>query len=182
MISPSNPGTPQNACILRGAPFGLSSPCLKRGVVFRHGSKIKPPPAGSPQNHSPRRGPTVLGGTFGARAWGRPRTAPPRRRHVMPLAMRPLRDRKPHRKYLWRIADALPSSPRHSHGRRRLSRGGKPPVKVWLGGSTSNKRASYLRTARSSCSLDRLRKRTIVFKHAPNKITSCQVTLARGFR
>ena len=26
LISPSNPGTPQNACILRGAPFGLSSP------------------------------------------------------------------------------------------------------------------------------------------------------------
>ena len=26
-----------------------------------------PPPAGSPKNHSPRRGPTILGGTFGAR-------------------------------------------------------------------------------------------------------------------
>ena len=26
LISPSNPGTPQNVCILRGAPFGLSSP------------------------------------------------------------------------------------------------------------------------------------------------------------
>ena len=49
----------------------------------------------------------------------------------------------------WRIADALPSSPRHSHGRRRLSRGGKPPVKVWLGGSTPNKITSCLRTSRS---------------------------------
>ena len=27
----------------------------------------QPPPAGSPKNHSPRRGPTILGGTFGAR-------------------------------------------------------------------------------------------------------------------
>ena len=29
LISPSNPGTPQNACILWGAPFGLSSPVLE---------------------------------------------------------------------------------------------------------------------------------------------------------
>ena len=29
LISPSNPGTPQNACILRGAPFGLSSPVFE---------------------------------------------------------------------------------------------------------------------------------------------------------
>ena len=49
----------------------------------------------------------------------------------------------------WHIADALPSSPRHSHGRRRLSRGGTPPVKVWLGGSTPNKITSCLRTSRS---------------------------------
>ena len=49
----------------------------------------------------------------------------------------------------WHIADALPSSPRHSHGRRRLSKGGKPPVKVWLGGSTPNKITSCLRTSRS---------------------------------
>ena len=31
LISPSNPGTPQNACILRGAPFGLSSPVFEMG-------------------------------------------------------------------------------------------------------------------------------------------------------
>ena len=107
LISPSNPGTPQNACILRGAPFGLSSPVW--GAPFGLSSPVletgfrpltlkcvKPPPAGSPKNHSPRRDPTVLGGTFGARAQGRPRTAPLRRRHVMPLAMRPLRDQMAH--------------------------------------------------------------------------------------
>ena len=35
-----------------------TAPCV--GVQY-------PPPAGSPKNHSPRRGPTILGGTFGAR-------------------------------------------------------------------------------------------------------------------
>ena len=54
----------------------------------------------------------------------------------------------------WRIADALPSSPRHSPSRRRLSRGGKPPVKVWLGGSTPNEITSGLRTSRSEFSLN----------------------------
>ena len=69
----------------------------------------------------------------------------------------------------WRIADALPSSPRHSHGRRRLSRGGKPPVKVWLGGSTPNEITSCQAASRSKFSLFRLRKRYIIFKDAPNK-------------
>ena len=53
LISPSNPGTPQNACILRGAPFGLSSPVasqhalgLRGGVTFAaylsHGCSFSP--------------------------------------------------------------------------------------------------------------------------------------------
>ena len=73
----------------------------------------------------------------------------------------------------WRIADALPSSPRHSHGRRRLSRGGKPPVKVWLGGSTPNEITSCQAASRSKFSLFRLRKRYIIFKDVPNKGASC---------
>ena len=35
--------------------------------AFLHPETQPPPPAGSPKNHSPRRGPTILGGTFGAR-------------------------------------------------------------------------------------------------------------------
>ena len=35
--------------------------------AFLHPEIQQPPPAGSPKNHSPRRGPTILGGTFGAR-------------------------------------------------------------------------------------------------------------------
>ena len=73
----------------------------------------------------------------------------------------------------WRIAGALPSSPRHSPGRRRLSRGGKPPVKVWLGGSTPNEITSCLRTSLSEFSLFRLRNRTVVLKHA---LSSCSLT------
>ena len=59
-----------------------------------------------PRSFPLEREPTISGDTFGAtrlarsatiagpsvRARGRPRTAPPRRRHVMPLAMRPLRE------------------------------------------------------------------------------------------
>ena len=59
----------------------------------------------------------------------------------------------------WRIASALHVSPRHSYCRRRLSRGGKPPVKVWLGGSTPNEITSCQGTPRSGCALFRLRKR-----------------------
>ena len=52
-----------------------------------------PPSCGFPPKSFPlKRGPTISGDTFGTRAQGRPRTAPPRRRHVMPLAMRPLRE------------------------------------------------------------------------------------------
>ena len=53
LISPSDPGTPQNARILRGAPFGLSSPRdvtarvrLRGGVNFAahlsHGCSFPP--------------------------------------------------------------------------------------------------------------------------------------------
>ena len=117
------------------------------------GVRSRPLLQGSPKNHSPLRGPTVLGGTFGAtrltlrvtiagpdetrltlrvtiagpdetrltlrvtiagplvRARGRPRTAPPRRRHVMPLAMRPRSDQMAH---CWRTPvqpSALTRSP-----------------------------------------------------------------------
>ena len=52
-----------------------------------------PPSCGFPPKSFPlKRGPTISGDTFGTRARGRPRSAPLRRRHVMPLAMRPLRE------------------------------------------------------------------------------------------
>ena len=52
-----------------------------------------PPSCGFPPKSFPlKREPTISGETFGTRARGHPRTAPPRRRHVMPLAMRPLRE------------------------------------------------------------------------------------------
>ena len=74
-----------------------------------------PPSFGFPPKSFPlEREPTILGETFGARARLLPRTAPQRSRHVMPLAMRPLREE----------SGALPahysSSARHSHGRRLL--------------------------------------------------------------
>ena len=74
-----------------------------------------PPPAGSPKNHSPRRGPTILGGTFGARvrATSLPRRSP---RQIMPLAaMRPAR-----RANSGRAAAYFESPARHSQSRRLL--------------------------------------------------------------
>ena len=53
-----------------------------------------PPSCGFPPKSFPlKREPTISGDTFGTRARGRPRSAPLRRRHVMPLAMRPLREK-----------------------------------------------------------------------------------------
>ncbi len=43
LISPSNPGTPQNACILRGAPFGLSSPVSERASLLLKCGTFFPP-------------------------------------------------------------------------------------------------------------------------------------------
>ena len=45
-----------------------------------------------PRTFPLEREPTILGETFGARARLLPRTAPLRSRHVMPLALRPLRE------------------------------------------------------------------------------------------
>ena len=73
----------------------------------------RPPPAGSPKNHSPRRGPTILRGTFGARvrATSLPRKIP---RQIMPLAaMRPARMANS-----GRAAAYFMSPARHSPGRR----------------------------------------------------------------
>ena len=83
--------------------------------AFLHPETQLPPPAGSPKNHSPRRGPTILGGTFGARvrATSLPRKIP---RQIMPLAaMRPAR-----RANSGRAAAYFVSSARHSPGRRLL--------------------------------------------------------------
>ena len=89
----------------------------------------------------------------------------------------------------WRIAGALPSSPRHSHGRRwrtpvqpsaltrspRRSRGLTPCERL-VSGSTPNKIASGLRTSRSEFSLNRLRKRAIALKHARTNANSLRAS------
>ena len=129
--------------------------------LLPHGSVVEPPPAGSPKNHSPLRGPTVLGGTFGARAQGRPRTAPPQRRHVMPLAMRPLRDQMAHCRRTLRLPSALTRSPRRSRG--------LTPCERLVSGSTSNEITSCQATSRSCRALFRLRIRTVVLGDALNE-------------
>ena len=101
----------------------------------------------------------------------------------MPLAMRPLCDQMAHCRRTTVQPSALIRSPRRSRG--------LTPCERLVSGSTSNKRASGLRTSRSEFSLFRLRKRDVVLKDAPNKcalvngstpneITSCQVTSRSG--
>ena len=73
---------------------------------------LLPPSCGFPPKSFPlKREPTISGDTFGTRARGRPRTAPPRRRHVMPLAMRPLRDQMAHCRRTTVQPSALTRSP-----------------------------------------------------------------------
>ena len=102
----------------------------------------------------------------------------------MPLAMRPLRDQMAHCRRTPVQPSALTRSPRRSRG--------LTPCERLVSGSTPNKITSGLRASRSEFSLFRLRKRNIVFKHAPNecvlvdgstpnKITSCQVTSRSEF-
>ena len=159
--SPSNPGTPQN-CLRRfcGEPHSGFPPPLGKRAVLYHGSIVYPLPAGFPRNRSPlkgnppfrgtpsalghegvRRGPTVLGGTFGTRAQGRPRTAPPRRRHVMPLAMRPLREEN----------GALPAHFTSALGTHTVAAALKRalPCERLVSGSTPNEITSCQATSRS---------------------------------
>ena len=140
---------------------------LKVNIVFKEiknlsssgmGVLLSPLLRVPPKTIPPLRGPTVLGGTFGARAQGRPKTAPPRRRHVMPLAMRPLRDQMAHCRRTLRLPSALTRSPRRSRG--------LTPCERLVSGSTSNEITSCLRTSRSEFSLFRLRKRAIVLGDA----------------
>ena len=130
---------------------GIPPPLVKSSILY-HGSIDYPLPAGFPRNRSPLKGnppfrgkPSALGheGVRGRRLHGAAMLC---RLQCARFAIR------------WRIAGALPSSPRHSPGRRRLSRGGKPPVKVWLGGSTPNEITSGHATSRSEFSLNRLQK------------------------
>ena len=111
-----------------------------------------PPSCGFPPKSFPlKREPTISGDTFGTRARGRPRTAPPRRRHVMPLAMRPLREE----------SGALPAHVSSALGTHTVAAALKraSPCERLVSGSTPNEITSCLRTSRSSCSFDRLRKR-----------------------
>ena len=120
----------------------------------------------SPKIVPPEREPTILGETFGTRARGRPRTAPPRRRHVMPLAMRPLRDQMAHCRRTLRLPSALTRSPRRSRG--------LTPCERLVSGSTPNKITSCQATSRSCCSLDRLRKGAVVLGDAPKESRRAQ--------
>ena len=132
-----------------------------------------PLPAGFPRNRSPLKGdppfrgtPSALGHegvrgrrlhgaamlcrlqcarfTFGTRAQGRPRTAPPRRRHVMPLAMRPLREK----------SGALPAHVSSALGTHTVAAALKraSPCERLVSGSTPNEITSCHATSRSGCS------------------------------
>ena len=126
-----------------------------------------PPPAGSPKNHSPRRGPTILGGTFGARvrATSLPRKIP---RQIMPLAaMRPAR-----RANSGRAAAYFVSPARHSPGRRLLRL------------HAPNKGATVLRTLRiSECENGRVipspKKFGAGYRSAPHKFCAGSGALSR---
>ena len=103
---------PRSGQFARSRVFGFAR---KLFGAFLYPETQQPPPAGSPKNHSPRRGPTILGGTFGTRvrATSLPRKIP---RQIMPLAaMRPARGANS-----GRAAAYFVSSARHSHSRRLL--------------------------------------------------------------
>ena len=137
-------------------PFGLSSPVFETGCRPLTWEYCLPPSCGFPPKSFPLKGNPPF--------WGKPSAlghegVRGRRLHGAAMLCRLQCARGAIR---WRIADALPSSPRHSHGRRRLSRGGTPPVKVWLGGSTPKEITSCQTASRSNCSLNRLRMITVV--------------------
>ena len=110
-----------------------------------------PPSCGFPPKSFPlKREPTISGDTFGTRARGRPRTAPPRRRHVMPLAMRPLREESG--ALLAHFTSAL-GTHTVAAALKRAS-----PCERLVSGSTPNEITSCQATSRSGFSLNRLRK------------------------
>ena len=117
-----------------------------------------------PKSFPLKREPTISGDTFGTRARGHPRTAPPRRRHVMPLAMRPLREEN------GALLAHVPSALGTHTVAAALKRAS--PCERLVSGSTSNQITSCQATSRSEFSLNRLRKRNVVLKYAPNKCTS----------
>ena len=86
----------------------------------------------SPKIVPPEREPTILGETFGTRARGRPRTAPPRRRHVMPLAMRPRSDQMAHCRRTLRLPNAIdtPCNNRYTFGAALRDLTGAPAGKI----------------------------------------------------
>ena len=108
---------PRSRHFARSRVFGFAR---KLFGAFLHPEIQQPPPVGSPKNHSPRRGPTILGGTFGARvrATSLPRSFP---RQIMPLAaMRPARRANSGRAAAYFESSARHSPARHSPGRRLL--------------------------------------------------------------
>ena len=105
---------------------------------------LLPPSCGFPPKSFPlKREPTISGDTFGTRARGRPRTAPPRRRHVMPLAMRPLREKSG--ALLAHVTSAL-GTHTVAAALKRAS-----PCERLVSGSTPNQITSCHATSRSSC-------------------------------
>ena len=111
MLLPLQPGDPTKlpAAILRGAPFGLSSPtreeCSSLSLKYCY-----PLPAGFPGGHLRHSG--MRASEDGAS------TAPP----CYAACNAPASRRK------WRIASALHVSPRHSYGRRGVQAAAVPPV------------------------------------------------------
>ena len=141
--SPSNPGTPQN-CLRRfcGEPHSGFPPPLEIGDCPRTLEYCLPPSCRFPPKSFPlKREPTISGDTFGTRAQGRPRTAPLRRRHVMPLAMRPLREK----------SGALPAHVSSALGTHTVAAAlkGASPCERLVSGSTPNEITSCHATSRS---------------------------------
>ncbi len=125
--------------------MGVLFPLLPFGIKFRPltWEYCLPPSCGFPPKSFPlKREPTISGDTFGTRAQGRPRTAPPRRRHVMPLAMRPLREEN----------GALPAHGSSALGTHTVAAALKrtSPCERLVSGSTPNEITSCQATSRSS--------------------------------
>ena len=158
LSSPSNPGTPQNACILRGAPFGLSSPVIEMGDRPLTREYCLAPSCGFPQKPFPPEGPHGFRGHLrrsGMRASeDGASTAPP----CYAACNAPAK----------RSDGALPTHCRPALGTHTVAAALKraPPCERLVSGSTPNEITSGLRTSRSWVSLFRPRMRDGVFGDA----------------
>ena len=160
-------GTLRISCSSRGyldfplLPFGFSSPVLEMGDRPLTREYCLTPSCGFPQKPFPPEGPHGFRGHLrrsGMRASEDGASAAP---PCYAACNAPAS----------RSDGALPAHCTSALGTHTVAAALKraPPCERLVGGSTPNKRASCQTTSRSSCSLDRLRKRNIVLKDAPNE-------------